>query len=104
MVFVRHKFREDYVNENLWKRKRMGIGFDRMSSESRPRWARVSIKLEAPVYEMLVSVQEKLEFVHRRKFSKSEVIDLLMAWGEEKMKRIDELNRELEKLAQPHRP
>ena len=75
-----------------------------MSSESRPKWARVSIKLEAPVYEKLVSVQEKLEFVYRRKFSKSEVIDLLLAWGDEKMKRIDELNRELEKIARAHRP
>ena len=75
-----------------------------MSSESRPKWARVSIKLEATVYEKLVSVQEKLEFVYRRKFSKSEVIDLLMAWGDEKMKRIDELNRELEKHAQAHKP
>ena len=64
----------------------------------------MSIKLEAPVYEKLVSVQEKLEFVYRRKFSKSEVIDLLLAWGEEKMKRIDQLNKELEKLAQAHRP
>ena len=43
----------------------------------------------------LVSVQEKLEFVYRQKFSKSEVIDLLMAWGDERPKRIDELNREL---------
>ena len=64
----------------------------------------MSIKLEVPVYEKLVSVQEKLEFVYRRKFSKSEVIDLLIAWGDEKMKRIDELNGELEKLAQAHRP
>ena len=32
------------------------------------------------------------------------MIDLLMAWGEEKMKKIDELNRELEKLARAHRP
>ena len=64
----------------------------------------MSLKLDAPVFEKLVSVLEKLEFVYRRKFSKSEVIDLLMAWGDEKMKRIEELNRELEKLAQEHRP
>lgn len=31
-IFVRHKFREDYVNEALWKDKRIGIGFDRIRS------------------------------------------------------------------------
>ena len=57
---------------------------------------------------------EKILTAHRRSgfikiecacpLKKLEVTDLLMAWGDEKMRRIDELNRELEKLAQAHRP
>ena len=67
----------------------------------RPTLDRVN-RLKGWFDQKLVPAQEKLEVVYRRKFSKSEVIDLLMAWGNEKMKRIDELNSELEKLAQTH--
>lgn len=60
----------------------------------RPTLDRIDI-IEAWFDQKLVSAQEKLEFVCRRRFPKSEAIDLLMGRGEEKVKRIDELNKEL---------
>ena len=57
---------------------------------------------------------EKILTAHRRSgfikiecacpLKKFEVIDLLMTWEDGRMKRIDELNRELEKIAQAHKP